>query len=278
MKLRAALATLATLLFALLAGAALPGATRLAGAEQLEAHELEPMLAAPTRSIYEKRGRQYVKITIAQKQRRNTALPWCADQPAADARRVILVDLAVKLRAADIALDTTERLLTEAGVRTGKVLANLLATAGRLCRGEVQVKAPAKKSAASTFADVGSRWTSGELARDFPDHVKEKKSAERDRQRLAAYVYPRVGALFPVEEEQWMSFISRMLGDHPPSESRELPGIRQEPPQRRASRGDEARRAGRRRGPLRVPRQPEASLRASRPLSRGARGGRRLPL
>lgn len=193
---RVALALLAALLLALPVGAALPRASeRPAGTEtHLDALALEAMPAPPTGSIYEKRGRWYAKITIGPKQRRNVALPACTDAPAADARRVILADLAVKLRSAGVALETAVKLLTEAGARTGKALEQLLATAGRLCRGELAPKAPAKvKATGSTFADVGRRWTSGELTIEFPDHATKKRGWDRDRQRMERYVYPLVG-------------------------------------------------------------------------------------
>jgi integrase len=45
---------------------------------------------------------------------------------------------------------------------------------------------------APTFQDIGERWTSGELARLYPDHVKAKGTAEADRRRLESYVYPIV--------------------------------------------------------------------------------------
>lgn len=43
-----------------------------------------------------------------------------------------------------------------------------------------------------TFLDIGRAWTSGELARDYPDHVDAKKSANDDRWRLTKHVYPHV--------------------------------------------------------------------------------------
>ena len=35
-----------------------------------------------------------------------------------------------------------------------------------------------------TFGELARRWTSGELNRDFPDHVDTKESSKDDRQRL----------------------------------------------------------------------------------------------
>lgn len=45
----------------------------------------------------------------------------------------------------------------------------------------------------STVRQVGELWTSGELARRYPDHVKVKRSAQDDRERLEGYVYPVIG-------------------------------------------------------------------------------------
>ena len=45
-----------------------------------------------------------------------------------------------------------------------------------------------------TFEAFGNLWTTGALAKRFPDHVKVKRSAKADERRLALYVYPIVGA------------------------------------------------------------------------------------
>ncbi|UQA59927.1 hypothetical protein [Polyangium aurulentum] len=49
------------------------------------------------------------------------------------------------------------------------------------------------KDTAPTIRALGQRWTSGELARLYPDHVKEKRSGDNDVSRLERYVYPVVG-------------------------------------------------------------------------------------
>ena len=41
-----------------------------------------------------------------------------------------------------------------------------------------------------TFKTFATEWTSGDLARRFPHHVKEKRSAERDEELLRLYVFP----------------------------------------------------------------------------------------
>jgi integrase len=56
-----------------------------------------------------------------------------------------------------------------------------------------------------TFRQLGELWTSGELARRHPDHVRVKRSVETDRQRLAK-LYETVGEVplesFSVEDAE----------------------------------------------------------------------------
>lgn len=49
-----------------------------------------------------------------------------------------------------------------------------------------------------TFQQLAERWTSGELARQYPDHVRTKKSTSEDQQRLAK-LYPTIGHIPLVE-------------------------------------------------------------------------------
>jgi hypothetical protein len=55
--------------------------------------------------------------------------------------------------------------------------------AEKLCRRSPKAKAQAARIV--TLADLASLWTSGELARRHPDHVKLKRSVEHDEQRFA---------------------------------------------------------------------------------------------
>lgn len=167
--------------------------------------EGDPSMPRPLRerndgSIYTNAGKWYAKITIAPKRRATVALSTCVDEKSADARRVLLSGLVAKLRAAGVDPDVIKRLVVDAGAaEPGKRLDRLVEQVEQVHRGKKTLepsKAKAKdKAAAPTFEDVGKLWTSGELAREYPDHVKVKRSGERDRQRLEAYVYPLVGAV-----------------------------------------------------------------------------------
>ncbi len=119
------------------------------------------------------------------------------DEAGAAARAKLLADLGAKLRDAghgERARDVLER----AAACDGQALADVVALVDKLVRGELAPRARAaggKWGATSTIADLGVAWTSGELAREYPDHVRPKKSADDDRLRLEAHVYPIAGAI-----------------------------------------------------------------------------------
>jgi excisionase family DNA binding protein len=50
-----------------------------------------------------------------------------------------------------------------------------------------------------TFGDVAKSWTSGELAKLYPDHVKTKRSGMTDARRLNKYARPAIGDVPIVE-------------------------------------------------------------------------------
>ena len=99
----------------------------------------------------------------------------------------------MKLRAAgvDCAKGTPGRgILERVATANGKALAALQRVAAELCSGE---SLPERPASGETLCALGKRWTSGELARDYPDHVRRKKTFDDDVQRLETHVYPVAG-------------------------------------------------------------------------------------
>lgn len=78
--------------------------------------------------------------------------------------------------------------LAEASEQVAPVV---VAVIGEACAGKLEL-AKAKPEA-PTFREVAEQWTSGELARRFPDQVREKRSADIEDYRLAKYINPRIG-------------------------------------------------------------------------------------
>jgi integrase len=141
-----------------------------------------------TGTVYEASGKWYVRLTLGGR-RESIPLPTCTSRDAAKQRKALLNDLARKLGAAgreDIALE----LLDRAAARGGKALDEVRRAVNLIASGKVVPTRPGK---APTIRELGQRWTSGELARLYPDHVKEKRSSDNDVSRLERYVYPVVG-------------------------------------------------------------------------------------
>ena len=146
----------------------------------------------PTGNSFESRGKRYARIRF-RGDRPAFLLPTCVTEEAADERAALLAELAAKLSAAEhVHADVARGLLERAAQRDGKALAAVREAVEKLCRGEVRPIAAASPRG-PTIEELGRRWTSGELASEYPDHVRVKESADDDACRLALYVYPVVG-------------------------------------------------------------------------------------
>ncbi len=106
-----------------------------------------------------------------------------ASESAAQQRAEQLSKLAARLARAGLHAEAPIILRKGAEQTTAAGYASVEAYAGELCA-KAGSPAPAR---GMTFRELGEMWTSGELARRFPDHVKVKRerSVEDDRLRLA---------------------------------------------------------------------------------------------
>src|SRR4051812_48302598 len=111
-------------------------------------------------SAFQKGAAWYAKITIGAKDRKTFTLATCADKRAADARAVLLADLAQRLRRAGVPRETALRLLRLASEREGKALDDVTGAIDAMCKGDARTKLPERERV--TFQDVAKRWTSGE--------------------------------------------------------------------------------------------------------------------
>ncbi len=182
---------LVVLLVASPAGAALLPDARLAVELLTQAPESLTMPRKPSGNVYIRSGNWHARVSLGPKLRPSIALPTCSTEVEALARLPLLSDLAAKLRASGH-VDRARAILERAAAREGKALADVVRLVDALSKGDL---APTQQAVATvpTVKTIGERWTSGELARDYPDHVRSKKSADDDQQRLALHVYPVVG-------------------------------------------------------------------------------------
>lgn len=71
---------------------------------------------------------------------------------------------------------------------------------------------------ALTFEQFARLWTKGELAKRYPDHIKEKRTAKGDDQRLKLYVYPVIGAepMSAFEGRRGLELVEKVRAAMPP--------------------------------------------------------------
>jgi integrase len=122
-------------------------------------------------------------IRFGTKQRRRFRLTTRDPQEAAERERA-LIELGAAIGKARIDPELGARILEQAGAgevaRARNAFTKLVA--GRLGRGSLETK-PAP-GAIHTFAQLGEAWTSGRLAAEHPDHIRVKRSAGKDAEKL----------------------------------------------------------------------------------------------
>ncbi|CAN5850312.1 hypothetical protein BH11MYX4_BH11MYX4_42000 [soil metagenome] len=145
-------------------------------------------------------GAVYASVTIAPGKRLARALQGivqAGDDEGARTWATTLQRLVDALRAAGREHEIAEKVDVALEVGREHPSAGL----GRVVAGIAKLKelaAPARivetrSTSAMTLQKFGKRWTSGELHAEHPDHIREKRSAEKDAGVLAKHVYPVVG-------------------------------------------------------------------------------------
>ena len=136
------------------------------------------------------RGRLYGFFWLGQKTRDSVPLPGVdKDDAAAVAARCELIanvgaDL-VDAGRAERALDFAARLgLATSQKEIGQILKQV----------KVTIESTRALAGGATVRQFGKRYTDGDLAKMYPDHVKMKATIGDDEQRLETYVYPIVGS------------------------------------------------------------------------------------
>ena len=145
----------------------------------------------PTGTIYESHGRIYAQVTVGHNKRRSFVLPDGIDCDTAEKRATMLAEFATKLRKAGRE-DIVVGLLDIASQRTGRELDDVRRAVDLIVAGKV---IPKRNTHMPTIRELGKRWTSGELSRLYPDHIRCKRSAGEDLERLERYVFPVVGEM-----------------------------------------------------------------------------------
>ena len=143
-------------------------------------------------SAYERRGKQFLHITVAAQQRKSELAPWAVNREEALARAHVVQAWVNRLRAAGH--DGFVEKIVEFGARatTPDELAQVATYVDNLTAGDFERLKPAKKPGTTTFGEFAYQWVRGELAAKYPDHVERKRSAYSDLCLLRKYVFPVV--------------------------------------------------------------------------------------
>ncbi len=135
-----------------------------------------------------RRGKARLRLSLGLFGRRMLTLATCRTEEQAEERRALLGPLADRLVASgQIALGFP--LLQLAAKREGRALEDTIKAIERVAKGEAR----ARPTSETTLRAFAHQWTSGALAKLYPDHVREKASAHDDAQRLDRYVLPIAG-------------------------------------------------------------------------------------
>lgn len=124
------------------------------------------------------------------------AIRLVACKTAAEAREraSFIAEQLSRLRAAGRE-DFAEKLLELSAKAAAKDLDRIVRGVTALTAGEFDVPSASESPLVSspTFREFAERWTSGELHRSYPDHVKRKDSVDDDLYRLTTHIYPIIG-------------------------------------------------------------------------------------
>ncbi len=116
----------------------------------------------------------------------------CTDAEA-ERREAKMREVARDMVDAGLAAEAHPILTRMAGATDAEAFRVAVRLAEGLCDGRIPKKQKTTEGLATTFQMLGEEWTSGRLARRFPDQIKVKRTADGDAAKLARHVYPVIG-------------------------------------------------------------------------------------
>ena len=148
-------------------------------------------MRSPT--VTKKNDNYVTRIRVGKGLRHRLVLQGCASETAAKKKAEAMVRMADQLAKSGHSGDALKFLKKAAATRDSKSLWEVRALVDKLCRGKYVIDAARIERETTTFRMLGERWTSGQLHREFPHHVKKKATADDDAWRLEKHVYPHIG-------------------------------------------------------------------------------------
>lgn len=131
-------------------------------------------------------GGYFAQFSIGGGQRKGTILATCTTEPEAEKRKAAIARLIARLRETGHTGDILVNTIREGGGADAAEMRKLERLVERIASGKEPglAKQHAARREGTTVADLTTLWTSGDLARQFPDHVKAKKTSGGDKRLL----------------------------------------------------------------------------------------------
>lgn len=139
------------------------------------------------------KGDGYIaRVTLADGKRKGFAMPQGTTEREAKERLALMVDLLSMLRASGRLDFMAERFCEKAATIDRGRWRELRDVCARYADGTARVIGDKQLEPTMTFAEFAALWLDGSLARRYPDHVREKRSASDDASRFKR-ILPIVG-------------------------------------------------------------------------------------
>ena len=123
------------------------------------------------------------RVTVDRAKRQTYHLPSCRTREQAEQRCNLLAEQAQRLRRAGHAGSrAAATLLEELAAAPQGATRTALQVVGDLCGGQAVIETPADNRV--TFGQLAKQWSGGDLAKQYRDHVKAKKTADLDVARF----------------------------------------------------------------------------------------------
>ena len=147
---------------------------------------------------FEVRGRYFARVSLGPRLRCAKKLQHAQSPAVADKLAARIAALIGRFRMSsqyDIAI--AEKLVARACAADDRGMADLEKIVEGLVLGVERISSPTPSAfaisterlpSATTFRSIFERWVSGELARAYPDHIRDKRSAKQDEHRANKHV------------------------------------------------------------------------------------------
>ncbi len=127
----------------------------------------------------------FAQFSVGGGRRKGVLLTTCADDESAERRRLAIARMVNSLREGGYAA-TIPNVIRDAGAATEDELRKIERLVARIVSGKEPglSKLHGVRRDGITFLDLADLWTSGELAAQYPDHVKTKTTSGEDKRIL----------------------------------------------------------------------------------------------